>query len=1499
MKRKLPIIHKQPKKIAPPKSVTLPTFSTYPASAINLGGGLPVNLLENEDGMPRIRKLLNFTGEKLNWFLNISIVKTPLKTAQLKNASKNKKLLTILSIPYVRLMFFAWAVDDLLRDGTTRFDSLEVYILRNFDEKFLTGELNGELLAKELPEIYDLIDEEDSELNLRFAMLWIPFIKALKTWESIDTKDKNALINVAFALITLMQKVEALEYVLHVRPELEEYIGFMRKSENLTETDELEDDDIEDTEIKIDCDNIDRFETLDAILDAIASTAKEAQGKASLTIIAELRCLLEGAERIIEKEKEDFAKKHEIEKYMATLLEELNRFSSREGLEWIADCSNEIVEFWSNAIGNGEIGTIELNEVINDAELVADSIDVLRAEKHILIENSESLERAMPTKANERMKAMKKLQTLSDDIARNTASTADAMQEILSILMPDSSSVDEQVIEETQLTVVTKTDVIEIESETVIEPDVNTLGAKKPLNDLDPSFLNSVEVEQLIETGSILTDNSHIAAVLDMPIINQEIVEQSEMEALSKAKDTEDEIDFENEDLTLAHVPVVENKDIVSEKSEARVLTWHMVAQRRFSLAYNLARFCEYDDETENLELDSNVLKVVNLAPFVRYDSGDIAKTLKTCFETVSTNFIPEVGLLLAGAALRPALLAPISNAGTILKSVKPGSDLVHFYKYCQIIGTFGESHQPLDLIALNRANNLAAWKDELKSLQKDAKVWLEQAQYQSLIGPANRVWKKWLEQGELVREAITPVIKDDRRKMEEVKKLFSCMTNDNEIEREIEKTDKKLRNIRRSGDEIISKALGGLKNHLREGARFIQQWFELIESEPCKDLGFKHKQAEKLRQDVIDCQDKVIAEINTCIACENSIVRRIALEFSNESVKSIKNLLSPDASLPSDEILPNILLNADLLRLSGISLDENWEPREEDKSVICEQLAKLVEFESSWESIYYQHAELKNHASTGKIIELLKCLGDPGEECSTIELLRSASISELIKNLYDKTNQTRNKVEEAYSFGILRDSQRIYAISEIDAIDTTMAFILDFALPHNILDKICDMISTARECQIEEVRNQMVKRGINKKHTAFAKINALLDLGDVLTANEYIEMVQSGQELPVFEAETDHFHVFFPQMANFLYEYLNNESGLSSVITKVKNRNFPELEMKNVPGAQAEQASAMLESWYQIKREERLTSNTDKMANVLKGLGFSSPRVTVDNSAQDYRKDRVRNKTILSHAWGTAHTDKLGNKSICPISMYGSGAEGNYRILCVWGRPSEEDVAQLVGDTSHANPTIVMYFGCMTDQRRRGLAKHCRQEKSTFILIDDILMVFLCGIRGSRLQAMFRCTLPFTFFEPYIATGGLVPVEMFYGRTSERNSIISALESSASIIYGGRQLGKTALLMEVERSFTDRAEGKIALYVDLKGEAIELDEIWSLLARKFRSLEVLEPNINVNIDGRKLMGLIEQWLKALSGRRIILLLDEADRFLESDCAIRFFWTVNPVLTGQ
>lgn len=191
----------------------------------------------------------------------------------------------------------------------------------------------------------------------------------------------------------------------------------------------------------------------------------------------------------------------------------------------------------------------------------------------------------------------------------------------------------------------------------------------------------------------------------------------------------------------------------------------------------------------------------------------------------------------------------------------------------------------------------------------------------------------------------------------------------------------------------------------------------------------------------------------------------------------------------------------------------------------------------------------------------------------------------------------------------------------------------------------------------------------------------------------------------------------------------------------------------------------------------------------------------------------------------------------------------------------------------------------------RRELAQQCRERQRSILVLDDLLAIFLACHPGSRLANLFACTLPFSHALPYSTASSLVPPEMFFGRTTELRHLI-APQDGRCFVYGGRLLGKTALMREARRQVHSPQRGRWALWVDLKGQGIGLDRgpewIWPCLFREFATLGVSlgavdEPNPEVAGRVDRFQDALVDWVNADRSRRILLLLDEADRFLEVD----------------
>lgn len=100
-----------------------------------------------------------------------------------------------------------------------------------------------------------------------------------------------------------------------------------------------------------------------------------------------------------------------------------------------------------------------------------------------------------------------------------------------------------------------------------------------------------------------------------------------------------------------------------------------------------------------------------------------------------------------------------------------------------------------------------------------------------------------------------------------------------------------------------------------------------------------------------------------------------------------------------------------------------------------------------------------------------------------------------------------------------------------------------------------------------------------------------------------------------------------------------------------------------------------------------------------------------------------------------------------------------------------------------------------------------------TMLVLDEYLLMFLAR-EPSRLPAFFKCALPLTCLNPYVETGPVAP-EMFKGRTQELAAL--KFEGGYTLVYGGRQLGKSALLQQVEQRYANPQVEHYVVRADIK----------------------------------------------------------------------------------
>ena len=526
----------------------------------------------------------------------------------------------------------------------------------------------------------------------------------------------------------------------------------------------------------------------------------------------------------------------------------------------------------------------------------------------------------------------------------------------------------------------------------------------------------------------------------------------------------------------------------------------------------------------------------------------------------------------------------------------------------------------------------------------------------------------------------------------------------------------------------------------------------------------------------------------------------------------------------------------------------------------------------TDWKGIFSLCCKEGDHDKTLLIIKynrfILKSLDN-----STLEDLRNESIREHRIALNDDITLTEKLIGEAVAQNLLTEEQYAEARSQIALIDPET--ITNFPQIYSRLNKVRKQLKTFKK---ERIKNTYKKlKNIHLDEKDYLTIKTLIDAEDIGTAEEFLEMVSQGESLPKEKAQShDPFKEFFPQFIHEFEQYITNKGQPQKILNNIsRGQSFGPVKLTDIRGAQLDEAKEPIRIWMESKRARKIDSFGVKA--ILSWLGFNVKKVSEGNKSSSDRQ------------WFKFEVEIV--RDGCPISAYGSDASGHYRLLCVHGRPPEDQIVQQVATKNEEGPCIVFYFGRMTERQFRDLSISAKDHSPGALFVDEAGIFYLLGQRGSKLNKLFQITLPFTSHNPYkpFATGN-VPPEMFYGRSHEMQSIMDP--HGACFIYGGRQLGKSALLRAVERKIHRPSASHFAFFVDLKveglGESRPIDDIWRILHFHVKQLGIVQSNYSVKKGHDQLIQDLFNWSKSDPQRQLFVLLDEADHLLDEDAKENF-----------
>ena len=548
-------------------------------------------------------------------------------------------------------------------------------------------------------------------------------------------------------------------------------------------------------------------------------------------------------------------------------------------------------------------------------------------------------------------------------------------------------------------------------------------------------------------------------------------------------------------------------------------------------------------------------------------------------------------------------------------------------------------------------------------------------------------------------------------------------------------------------------------------------------------------------------------------------------------------------------------------LSLSRIKYYELW--RNALRHIVCprqpaDKLVAEILGETSG-----QQPDLKDNLR--QLIMLGQLLGSKDERYTVCEeqIKEAAAAADLY------TVHFNDELELAYTYYRINETEKETLSGMMKQYQSYFYEIGDFACWRNFLGALKQQLFYFEEGRKKELSDRLtVKLDADPGAPLLQKARQLLEEeNNFAVTEEYLNRYESGQRDLDYTVTPDfnYFSEFLsPDVFNPLFQECKRWKGkaLRTFGWWYLENRLP----KEWTNRLRESTKDLISHWPTGKN----TANAEQVKALLCRLGIAA----IDAVAETGKKEEIWDVTVQPTAKGLA--DYLH-----PIAAFGTKMKSPLHVIFLYGNHTERQLVDTVTSLNLGSISLVFIDLPIDVAQRRYIGEIFHTQKTgrnPFLLVDQVLFLYLAGHQETeRLPAMLQCTLPYTTYQPFLRDGGSTADEMFCGRTLELNNIIDP--NGACVVYGGRQLGKTALLERAESCCSKPQDHAFAIYSTIRWKSTEADVVDTLIYdinRKAKDFIALTPCQTIREMCIQLSALFQSGkIKSMH-----LLIDEVDDFL-------------------
>ncbi len=543
-------------------------------------------------------------------------------------------------------------------------------------------------------------------------------------------------------------------------------------------------------------------------------------------------------------------------------------------------------------------------------------------------------------------------------------------------------------------------------------------------------------------------------------------------------------------------VPVVAGADGSDSRATSPPgLLVQLMSSGRLSLAMHVARCAELRSGLPVPFPPAWLLRALILGEHLSDSKGELAWRLDDDLR----RFRPEMltggdverrlatGFLLRAAALSSALISGSASATAILRAIKiePGGS--QLYNYCSRIALYGDR---LDgqIVEFFRPRLDENEDHDPESLGGAAERWLQEVARKavnygrtsllflhahwtvtagtSIRHPeATQVWCRWHETLLLASRLLRPVCRNlvgerhwVRQEMTRLSSRLRQEANDNAQRHEIS------HETFATTDEMHAV--------LRQAIELARHWLRLSGMTSATSAGLLSQDALDLRDEVLQRTAGVLNELNEQEQAHSSPLVRASIACCRRTVERIRALFDGSLSLPLQEIDPRQALHAELLKIPGLELNDQWLPEADSATLERELIEHLQRGDVGWRQAYDTRVRHGDHVATGRLLELNVWSSEA--ERDELSRQRNGQIAERRQTLARELDEVSLDLAAMDRLGQLDGVEGDVLVQRLDRLRCDLPGLLNFGSCRWQLDQ---MRSALQRCRTRPVSEEVLTR--------------------------------------------------------------------------------------------------------------------------------------------------------------------------------------------------------------------------------------------------------------------------------------------------------------------------------------------------------------------------------------------------------------------------------------